>query len=220
MNLVAKDLKIPLDIEAAVRALTQGIRRQIDVGKVGEVVFLCNSVIGLAPLLARQRERERGLATPAVIRWARVAVATLKSLVRFRSRRLTIRYGETTRHLRTKALTISVNPYDEDASTLFRRSVLDGGELATYIAPDISAIRLIGGVLRLIAGKGTKAAGLERHKLRAITVASRHRHLVVMNDGEPMLLPTPLHYRILPRQLTVLVPREPAEPTKHSLSSR
>jgi diacylglycerol kinase family enzyme len=207
MNLVAKDLNIPLDIAAAVRALADGINRQIDVGAVGEVVFLCNSVIGVAPLLARHRERERNHARLALHRWVRVALATLESLLRFRSRRLTVRYGENTRRLRTKALTISVNAYDEGPATLLRRSVLDGGELVAYIAPDVSALRLIGGMVRLLGGTGAKAAGLESHRLETITVDSHHHSLTVMNDGEPVLLPTPLHYKILPQALTVVVPR-------------
>jgi len=208
MNLVAKDLNIPLDIAAAVRALAGGVYRRIDVGQVGETVFLCNSVIGVAPVLARLRERERHEAMPAIVRIIRIALATLKSVARFRSRRLTIGYGKTTRVLRTKSLTISVNAYDEDAGTVFKRSVLDGGDLVAYIAPDVSALRLIGGMLRLIVGKGATTVGLESVRVQTVTVASRRVGLTVVNDGEPMLMPSPLHYRILPQALTVVVPRD------------
>jgi diacylglycerol kinase family enzyme len=220
MNLIAKDLNIPLDITAAVRALADGVQRRIDVGKVGEAVFLCNSVIGVAPVLARLRERERKQTMPAILKVVRVAIATLKSVVRFRSRRLTVSYGNTTRALRTKSLTISVNAYDENNGAVLKRSVLDGGDLVAYIAPDVGALRLISGMLRLMRGKGASAVGLESLRVQTITVASRHVGLTVVVDGEPVLMASPLEYRILPQALTVVVPRELTdEVTTHSPKS-
>jgi diacylglycerol kinase family enzyme len=69
-------------------------------------------------------------------------------------------------------------------------------------------------------GKGASAVGLESLRVQTITVASRHVGLTVVIDGEPVLMASPLEYRILPQALTVVVPRELTdEVTTHSPKS-
>jgi diacylglycerol kinase family enzyme len=59
LNHFAKDLGIPLDLEAAVRNIFTGRVTRVDVGEVNNRIFVNNSGIGLYPRIVRQREEEQ-----------------------------------------------------------------------------------------------------------------------------------------------------------------
>src|SRR5271166_1000269 len=56
LNHFAKDLGIPLDLEAAARNVFIGDIAKVDVGEVNGRVFVNNSGIGLYPRIVRERE--------------------------------------------------------------------------------------------------------------------------------------------------------------------
>ena len=57
MNLLAKDLGLPLELEAAIAALAHGRVRRMDVAEVNSRLFLSHAVIGLYPRMVREREQ-------------------------------------------------------------------------------------------------------------------------------------------------------------------
>lgn len=61
MNLLARDLNIPLEIEQAVAALSNATVEPIDVGRVNRGIFLNKSALGLYPEMIVDRERRRRL---------------------------------------------------------------------------------------------------------------------------------------------------------------
>lgn len=61
LNHFAKDLRIPLDLEGAVRTISAGHSVAIDVGEVNGRIFLNNSGLGLYPSLVNQREQRQRL---------------------------------------------------------------------------------------------------------------------------------------------------------------
>jgi len=60
MNMLAKDLSIPLNLKDAIEALGQGDIRAIDMGDVNGETFLCNATLGLVPFVGAERENQRG----------------------------------------------------------------------------------------------------------------------------------------------------------------
>ncbi len=204
MNLMARDLDIPLELEAAIAAIANGEVRGIDVGSVNGHVFLCNSVLGIAAVLQRQRERDRG--TPSAARWWRLSIATLKALVRYRPRRLRVHFAQRTSRINTKALVIAVNAYDPAAQQLFRRAHLDAGELVLYAPDNLTPGRMVGLVFGLLVGRTPDSIGIETHRSPRLAVTSRHKRIRVMNDGELRLLHGPLRYRVHHKALKVVVP--------------
>ncbi len=209
MNLMAKDLAIPLDLEAAVATIASGEIRVVDVGSVNGHVFLCNSVIGVAAVLQRQRERERSM--PGMVRWWRLSIAAVKAFTRYRPRRLGVQLGRGMSRLRTRALVVAVNAYDPAALPQLARARLDGGELVLYVVDAVGPLRLLGRVLGWIAGRAA-GIGIERHRGARLAVSSRRKRLRVMNDGELRLVSSPLRYRLHRKALRVLVPALVAEP--------
>lgn len=210
MNQLARDLGIPLDLAAAADSLAHGEVRAIDVAEVNGHVFLCNSVLGLPSSLSRHRERHRGHASLRT--HLSFVVAALRSLWSYRPMRLDIVLGEgfPPRRVWTRALAVSNNAYDEGFGLVMRRARLDGGELVLYVANRFGvwwAMRMLA-AMWLGAWRHNHRLLHERHTT-SLEIHSRRRHLRVMNDGEAMLIAPPLHYRIRPLALRVVLPRPP-----------
>lgn len=206
MNLLARDLNLPLDIETAARALGNGRIDTIDVAEVNGDLFLNNSVLGLYPEMVAERERHRGIRH--IGRWPTMALGMIQALRRFPIVHVTLETEGSLRHLATPFLAVSNNPYDAGYGPVLRRSRLNLGTLGVYVGHHRSPW----GLLRLVArmGLGTWADDeeLDQFAVRSITVHSGRRRLRVANDGEVRRLRTPLVYRIRPGALRVLMPGE------------
>ena len=210
MNLLAKDLGIPLELEAAAASLAHGEPRAIDVAEVNGHVFLCASVLGLPTHLGRYRERHRG---DASIR-SRIAfaVAAVRATLRHPPLRLLVDLGEGPVRVWTRAATVVAGGYAEGFGQFMRRERLDRGELVLYLARGFGAwwaIRLLFGML---SGSWRNQGLLDERASKAVSIRSGRPRLRVMNDGEALLLEPPLRYTIRPRALNVIVPRPPEHP--------
>src|SRR5215469_2096888 len=60
-NHLARDLRLPLDIDGAIGVIAGGRVAAIDLGEVNGRIFVNNSSIGLYPEMVRDRERQRRL---------------------------------------------------------------------------------------------------------------------------------------------------------------
>lgn len=207
MNLMAKDLGLPLTIREAAAVLARGHTRRIDVGEVNGHVFLCNSILGAASRLGRQREKRRG--GMSIAEYWRLVVAGVRSLGRYPALSVSIDTGNGERHRRTRALAVVNNDYDEGIGQVLTRSHLDRGFLAVYVARSLSVWRLIRIAAGMVLGNWRHTPGLEHALTDYCVVDSRRSSLRVMNDGEGFLLAPPLHYVVRPRALRVIVPRPP-----------
>lgn len=206
LNLYAKDLGIPLDIAEAVPLLAHGRIKPMDVGDVNGTVFLNHSVLGLYPLMVQEREEvreERGLS-----KWPAMAIAMCKALKRYPLLRVRLETDRGTRRITTPILAVANNPYDEGFGSFLKRSHLDTGELALYVAKHRQPLRMARMMVALVLGTWQRDAELEVMHLTEFTVKSRRSALKVANDGEVHRMKPPLHYRMLAGGLRMLVPSE------------
>lgn len=205
MNLLAKDLGIPADLDLAIAALADAETVAIDVGEVNGQKFLCNSMLGMPARLAQRRERNR--LKMGVVGWWKHGLATMKAMYRYPPMRIGLDLGDGPVTLRSKAIVVADNAYDEGFGQMLTRSRLDRGELTLYATRRLSLWPLIRVATRMALGRWTEDPDLETHHVRELTVTSRRKLLRVMNDGETSLMRPPLKYRILPKALKVLRPR-------------
>lgn len=205
MNLLAKDLGLPLDVDAAIREMAAGEIREIDVGEVNGRVFLCNSMLGLPARLAERREKNRE--HMGALGWWRLFAAGLKGLYRYPPMRIGLDLGRGPAAFRAKAIVIANNGYDEGFGQVLTRSRLDRGQLVVYATRRLSVWPLVRLSVRMALGSWRTDADLETYPVTRLAVTSRRRKLRVMNDGETMLLTPPLRYRSRPKALKVLAPR-------------
>ena len=205
MNMLAKDLGIPLTLEAAAEALAHGDRRAIDVAEVSGHYYLCNSVIGTPSWLGRHRERHRG--SRSMRSRLAFALAALRAEWKHRPMRLRVALdGGRSVRLWTRAMSVANNRYAEGFGLVMSRARLDGGELAVYVARRYGAWWWVRLILGMFLGSWRGARLVHERTAREVTIGSPRTALRVMNDGEAVLIPPPLRYRIHPGALHVIVP--------------
>ncbi|SEP47778.1 Diacylglycerol kinase family enzyme [Methylobacterium sp. ap11] len=205
MNLLAKDLGLPLDLDAAVRVLATGTVRAIDAGEVNGHVFLINSVLGLPARMARHREAKRG--RMGVLDVVRMGAGLLRHLGRYPRDRAVLTLAGESRRVRFRTLAVVCGDYREGLGQVLSRAGVDGGHLTLYLVETLSAARLVRLGLGFAVGEWRRLPDLERHETDALTLDAR-KALRVMNDGEVVLIAPPLHYRLRASALRVLVPAE------------
>jgi diacylglycerol kinase family enzyme len=209
LNHFAKDLRLPLDLDAALETITAGHVLQVDVGEVNGHIFLNNSSLGLYPSMVRQREqleRQQGYNKWLAAAWAALVVFRRYP---FLSVRLNADGHEFKR--RTPFVFVGNNEYEMDGFQIGGRLRLDAGLLCLHVTHKTGRVRLVALALRALFARLREAKDFDSVCAREVWVETRRRHLRVATDGEVCLMPTPLHYRVRPRALRVLVRTESDE---------
>ena len=208
LNHFAKDLHIPLDLEGAVEIIVAGHEARVDVGEVNGHIFINNSSLGLYPKIVREREKVQRLGWgkwPAFI-WAAFAVLRRYPF-------LDIRVGVDEKEVRSRTpfVFIGNNEYEMERFNVGSRSCLDKGQLSLYTTNRIGRLKLILLALRALLG------GLRQEKdflamcTKEIWIGTKHKRLRVALDGEVTIMEPPLHYRVRPGVLRVVVPAKTQE---------
>ncbi|MGF0171884.1 diacylglycerol/lipid kinase family protein [Streptomyces sp. Marseille-Q5077] len=195
-NHFAMDLGLDrTDPSTCLDALTDGVEVRIDLGLIGERLFVNNASFGVYAAVV-QSPAYRDDKVPTILR-------ELPDLLTHQvGPRLTVRARDVVLDA-PQGVLISNNPYQlGDAAGLGRRARLDSGVL---------------GVLGVKVDNAAQAAGLLRgHQSRGLTVLAVHEVVIEADatdvpvgvDGEALLLPTPVICRITPGALRVRVPRD------------
>lgn len=201
-NHFARDLGLPLDLDAAARVIAAGAIRSVDVGEVNGRVFVNNSSIGLYPLAVRDREARRLLPKPVAM-----ALAMLRLVARLPLFRLRLRVEGATVPLRTPILFVGNNAYEMKVLAPQRRLSLDAGALSVMVVRHASRAGLLWMALRALVGRVDTARDLDVLRLERLEVAPKRPHrLLVAADGEVFRAAPPVAYRVRPRALRVLAP--------------
>lgn len=204
LNHFAKDMHIPLELEAAIATVVYGQVVQVDVGEVNGRIFLNNSSLGIYPDIVRDREQQQRRFGRS--KWPAFGRAVFAALRRFPFLSLDLTIDGVQHTRRTPFIFIGNNEYQQGLST-GRRSRLDAGYLCLYVAQRPTRLTLLRYALHLLFGKLAQARDFDVLQTTALSIATRRRHLRVATDGEVTRMKPPLHYRSLPAALQVIVPR-------------
>ena len=202
-NHFAKDLGLPLDLSGAVRVALTGRVKAVDVGDVNGQMFLNNSSLGLYPHLVTGRlaEQKQGHR-----KWVALAMAAVSCVRHPLPLLVSLRLdGADALLRRTPLLFVGNNRYCTTGPHMGGRTRLDAGELWMCVAYDAGYARLLGMTVRALAGH-VRQTDLEMRSMADLWVGMQRREVAVARDGEVTKMPTPLHYRIRPAALRVMVP--------------
>lgn len=200
LNHFAKDMKLPLDMHEAARAILQGKLKTIDYCTVNDRVFVNNSGIGIYPKLVDVRDEagEKVGKVPATVYGiANTSVRSAAQQLTFTSKRFKKRF-------KTPMVFVGNNSYAYSEVGLTNRKTLRGGVLFLYAARTSSALRLLKLAVAGIFGKHIKGQNYIYEGPESITITSDKKKLKVSFDGEVATLHTPLHYEIHPKGLEVI----------------
>jgi diacylglycerol kinase family enzyme len=199
-NHFAKDLGIPLELDAAVRLACAGEPRPVDVAEVNGRVFINHSAIGIYPYMVRERERRRARFGHG--KWRAMLAAAWRALRDYPLLGFRIRIGDSALRRRSPFLFIANNRYINRAYGLAEHG--SRATLTLVVAHDAGRLGLLRMGLKSLSGRVDGECALDRFELTSATIESRQRRLLVAIDGELVELPTPLLYRLRPGALRVL----------------
>jgi diacylglycerol kinase family enzyme len=206
-NHFARDLGIDRDDPVGTLEAFQGRERRIDVGAVGERLFLNNVSLGLYASFVHDPARKTRSRLMAFLRMAPAALGRGRSP-------LDISFEFEGRRERHAALVVLVANNDyriETLADLGERARLDGGLLHAYVIEAVSRRALLALLARPAVGNVGEAEGLVEWAAERFSVESSRVRLHAAIDGEPVVLETPLAFGVKPRALRVLVPPSAAQ---------
>jgi diacylglycerol kinase family enzyme len=203
-------LRIPADLAAAVRLISEGEVRLLDVGEVNGEIFLNNSSLGFYPPLVQARDQE--MLRSNRNKWLAAAIATFRLLPKLSS--LHVRISSSDWHVlrKTEVLFIGNNEYEFSALSHGARDRFnETGNLYLYVARSRSRLGLIGLALVGLVRDIKRTRSLEDWRLPDFKIEVRKKKSIpVALDGEVTRMRPPLLYRNRPRALPVILP--PAGP--------
>lgn len=209
LNHFARDVGIPLNLEAAVRTLFTGQVKKVDVGEVNGRVFVNNSGIGLYPRIVRVREeaQRRGH-----VKWVAFLLAVGSVMRRYSLVSVRLRSEETHAAARgTPFVFVGNNRYEIAGLEIGTRSTLNSGRLWACVAPKTGRRNLMRMALRAFLGHVADHE-LDAFEAEEFFVETATRSVNVSTDGEVTIMDAPLHYRIRPGALGVVAPSRNSEP--------
>jgi diacylglycerol kinase family enzyme len=200
-----------LELEDALRVITQGHVTRFDCGEVNGRVFINNSSLGLYPDIVTDRERQRRRAGRG--KWKALFAATVNALRRFPVLTLQVEVDGKVQERRSAFFLVGNNEYRLEGFSIGGRESMADGRLSLYLTHHTGRFGLFRLALRALMGRLRQSPDFEMVTVRSLTVRSRKRRLLVATDGEVQVMQPPLHYRIRPKALRVLVPprEEPGE---------
>lgn len=198
-NHFAKDVGLPMDIEAAVAVIVRGKTRSIDFGVVNDHVFLNNSVIGFYPLLVAKKEQLR----PRYGKWPALVVSGYKVLTTAKNYHVVVAINGKELKLKTMMVLVANNKYDLTGIGLASRNRIDQGQLYVYVIKPQRLISMLRVSIRLLAGRA-KSNDFDRYNASELSVELNKSSVRVALDGEVTNLATPLRYTSQSKALRVV----------------
>ena len=205
LNHFAKDLGLPLEIDAAMDVLAHGRVTPVDVGDVNGRVFINNSSIGIYPDIVLDRERQRRRIGRS--KWPALVVASLNVLRRHPTLAIQLEVEGVKQPARRSAFVfIGNNRYEISGFEIGNRKSLEDGKLSLYMAHHGGRLGLLRLAIQAILGRLDQADDFEAVDVTELAIQSRRRAIRVSADGEVMLMEPPLQYRIRAGALRVMRP--------------
>jgi diacylglycerol kinase family enzyme len=184
-NHFARDIGLDRDAPvAALDAFTSGRERRIDLGRVGERLFVNNVSLGVYAGLVHRRERHRRRGE------ALARVRALAAVARNRHRLHARVSGEA---VAARVLLVGNNRYELSLFTLGERERLDEGRL------------------QLCTAAGLLPTTWDERDAETFRVELSQPRVKAAIDGEPAVLESPIEFASLPGALRVLVPERTAK---------
>lgn len=206
LNHFAKDLRIPLDLPGAIENILRGHVEEVDVGEVNGRTFINNSSLGIYPHIVANREAQQERLARG--KWTAFFWAALRAFRRFPflNLRITIEGQQLVR--RTAFVFVGNNEYEIAGFNLGGRTCINSGKLGLYLTHRTGRLGLFRLGFRALFGRLEQAQDFDVFCVTEATIETRRRRLLVATDGEVTRLEPPLHYRIRPRALQVVVSPE------------
>jgi diacylglycerol kinase family enzyme len=202
-NLAARDLGVPLEIEAAAEFLATAEIFPIDVLEISGHACLCMAILGFYPEFSNIFEtRDHGGY------WWKKTIKLFAALrttfVQARPLLLFWKADDKSGTARTKFSAFIPGRYKQTAGLIPSRTDFCSGKLTAYIGKHQKPASALRGILDYAFGRLEQDPELEIISTRMTLRAAWRRSCSIMLDGEILRLPFPIEMRILHKHLNVI----------------
>lgn len=204
MNLFARALGIPLDLQAALTALAAGRLEHVDIATANNVPFVHQFGVGVHARLVRIRD---GMIYHSrigkMLASLRAVVATIIKPLRFD---VEIETPEGVQRLRSSGIAVSNNPIGEGHVPHADR--LDAGVLGLYVAKPMSSLHLVKLLIAVVLGRWKWIAEVSDREAQHVVLRFPRNKASsqAVIDGELVNLEDLVDIRIHPGALPVIMP--------------
>lgn len=205
MNLFARSLEIPLDLDEAVAALAEGQIGEVDVASANGRVFVHQFSVGMHPYLIRLRERK---SFGSRLGKMRASLAAAFELINRPSRvRLELTIDGAARDVRTHSLGVTNNLFAEGHLPYTEQPA--GGVLGVYVASSRKRSDFLYFLANLAIGRWRANPQVEIFTAREVVIrtAVADPRFGCAIDGELCELAQETTLEIHPRALKVIMPK-------------
>lgn len=200
LNLLARDLAMPANIEEAIEAIGVAHPRRIDLARVNGRYFHSLSGLGFFSQMARAREEARGLPFGRLIGFG---IAAFRAFQRTYPFTLDIRTADRREHVEALAVMVTNNRFN----SAWRRTALDEGLLEIHIAEHSDALSKLRASANMLTGawrNDDDTDGIRTITARHVAIGRARTHAWAATDGELTRERIPLRYESVPGALDVL----------------
>lgn len=205
-NFFARGHGIPLEVEAATRALLDAVPVPVPVGQVNDRSFIVNASVGLYARLLDEREAlARRLGRSRLV----AVLAGLATLLRsHRVWRVVLQDGQGRRTVRVATLFVGNNMLQLQRTGLPGAEALAAGQLVAVVLRPAGLLQRLATLLQAARGALWQSPAIDCFSFAELHVMprQRRRRLRVGIDGETAWLAPPLVFRRAPQPLQLLVP--------------
>lgn len=206
-NYLARDHGIPLDAQAAARALVRARPQPVQVGLVNDHLFLVNASLGLYPQVLQDREAFK--ARLGRRRWVALLAAVATVFRWHRRLRLEIELDGERTMLTTTTLFVGNNRLQVEQVGLEEEVAqrTGRGRLAGVVTRPVGAWTLLWLAVRGALGRLGDADQVQTfsfHELRVRVLGARR--VKVATDGEVLVMAPPLRFAAAAQRLLLMVP--------------
>ena len=204
MNLFARSLGMPLDLDSAIAAFTAGKVRMVDVATANGTPFVHQYSVGLHAKLVNIRDQMNFSSRLGKMR-ASIG-ATFATLLRPPSMQVSVEIDGAEILVRASGIGVTNNLFGE--GHLPYADEPDGGTLGVYITTARRLPQLVSALIHMLVGRWERNAHVEIHTGKQVVLrfTRLHKRYRCVIDGELSPIEHETAIRIHPKSLRVLVP--------------
>src|SRR6266545_1664435 len=192
LNHFAKDLGIPLELDAAASVIGAAKIRSIDLAQVNDRIFINNSSIGLYPQVIQKRDEIRERLGRG--KWISMLMSTISVFRRHPLVNVRINSEKLAFARKTAFVFIGNNHYEISLTMLGKRTALDHHELCVYFTNRTGRFGLLRLAFRALLGRLDQDKDFNALDTQEVIIDANRPSLRVALDGEVFRLTPPLLY--------------------------
>lgn len=207
MNMLAKDLDIPIELDKMFGAYKSTHIRKVDAATINDKAFFCAASLGVMPEASVKREETRDEAD--IVAMPKLGKFIMDEMGAENQRTVTLITNKFKRVRKIASIIVSNNIFVESElmeDNQFKKRSMNEGILGVYEMAPLNFWQKMHLLFTLQFGAWKKETFIREHVAKYVEIQTNNEKELVTLDGEPEKMTTPLKFSMLPKALKVIVP--------------